>query len=786
MRGARWRWGALWVSVWGLLMMASTAWGAVPNRNLSFVAVATDDTPWVRASAARVARHAEARLGLNPRKVHVIDGPPTVQSFLKLFSEGRPFQYVSQSDLMVVYLAGAQQTPNGVALADGVVDWATLATLGDRLRQGPGEDLGFFDGTVLLVLDGLGKRPERIFELKPGFAALTLSSESRDPWPLDGAVPASAGATVAAGVGALAEVPMPEGEGGGVANMVSPGAVAWAGALEQLLADPETRGEDINALSKALKKSRRETGVKSTLARGRDFTPRRFRLLLSRLRVVVHPRLLQNVETVALLDRLKSEIEQAAPESLRPFVEIVRSEVGDPAADIDCQALANAQMAYLECVEGRTPLFADRIDISEPRSALAPVVQQILRDYKKLVARDWSTRRSDLRPLEIVALVDQSLSMAWHDPVNATDPLLPTSAPAKREVALTRMAATLGAHAMSTGQPARLQVLLFGDEVRPMKGPKGETWIEIDGRLSGAQLGQLVSAFRAASRPSRYTGISAALDAAAARFADRDAEAARHVILITDGRESVVRTDPRGAVKAAAARVQAMGATLHTVGLAESSGRLPGYLDRMRAGGKVLERYVDLMPMAFAPARCRDTAQWKEDDAEACGGFYAGIIEEIGAFDPGLLDEIRRSTRGGVSTGVALLATDRGQFQRQLPELLSALTGEGVYATRHGVRQPNPLDPSIVLDTWRFDLDLRTAARVLIYNRDALDFTEWSVLKDGRRVSLEEGLEVLHESDAVTVVTLPAPARGVWIVQRQGKRSPDEAQTSQTGATREL
>ena len=754
----------LWALVaFGLAALSLSAKAAVPNRNLSFVAVTAEGAPWARESAQRVAAHAQARLGLNPRKVHVVDAPPTIQGFMDLFTSGLPFQYVSQSDLMVVYVVGRPSAPGGIALRDGTLDWATLASLGERLRQGPGDDLGFFDGTVLLVLDGVARQPDPLFRLKPGLAVLTLDPQDDDPWPIDGPAPDGAGITLTAGTGALVAAGAAR-PGPGAA--VSRGAVAWAGALEALLGDAALGG-DAQALGAKLAAARKLTGVKASFAEGRDFSPRRFRLLIHRLKVVLHPRLLQNVETVALLDRLKQEILAAAPADVAELIEIERQGVGDPSADIDCQALANARVAYLECVEGRTPLFADRLDISEPASALAPAVQQILRDYKKLVARDWSTQRQDLRPLEIIALVDQSLSMAWHDPTHRTDPRLPADAPAKREIVLTRVAATLGAHAMSTGQPARMQVLLFGDEVRPLL--PAQPWVEISGRLSGAEIGGLIEALRSAGAPARYTGISAGLDAAAARFAEGDPEAARHVILITDGRESVAQGDARGAVRAAAARVQAMGATLHTVGLSEAEGRLGAYLDGLRAGGEVLRRYVGLTPMEFAPAPCRDARRWDEAMAKACGEFYSDIITETGAFDGGLLDEIRRSSRAGVSTGVALLSDSRADFQRQLPELLSALTGEGVYATRHGVRQPNPLDPSIVLDTWRFDLDLRTAARVLIYNRDALSFTEWAVLRDGRKVPLDEGLEVQHESDAVTVITLPAPARGVWIIQRQGK-----------------
>lgn len=730
---------------------------AVPNRSLSFVSIAGSDDPAAVETARRVARHAEQRLGLNPRKIHVVDAPPTRAGFEDLFRRGAPFQYVSQGDVVVVYIAGARASRKGLAFADGELDFDQVARIGPHLRNGPGKNLGFFNGSVLIVVDhatAVRARPELPVET----AWLDLAAPRAGPVDPAGPAPEVRDPLAIAGRGALAEI----GSGPG---QVTAGAIAWVGALERILADPGLKGS-VEVLRAQAAQARDGTGVTATLLTGPGYEAARFRLLVQSLRVVLHPALLANVETVQVLEALRAEIDRAVPRALKGSIEVRRIDEPDPTADVACSAVANRTTAHLECVEGRAPIFADQLDVTTPEEALAPVVRQILRDYKALAATDWSARRRDLKPLDVVLLLDASLSMAYHDPTQATDPSLP-DAPSKREIILGRLAATLAAHAESTGRPARLTVLLFGDRVVPLQLPGGSS-VTLKTRLNAGQLAAWSAVFRSTAKPMPYTGIRDALTAAAKVLAEGDPDASRHVILLTDGRESVVTHDAPKAVRAAAATIHALDATLHSVGLTEGA-RLDAYLARMRAGGPVLARYVDLLDMTYAPVECRRHADWDTDQAAKCGRFYADIIAKAGAYDAALLDRIRRAERPGVPTGVFLQPDSSAAFQSQLQTLLSALTGGGIYLLTTGERAGEA--GKAVTDRWRFDLDLAGSARVVLYNRGGLADLKWRFTHDGQPMGAAEGVRVVQESDAVTLVTLPAPARGVWIIEREGTRN---------------
>lgn len=737
-----------------LLGLLSSALAAVPNRSLSFVSIAGSDDPAAVETARRVAQHAEQRLGLNPRKIHIIDKTPSQAAFVDLFKRGAPFQYVSQGDVVVVFVAGAQEKQGGLALADGVLAYDSVVQIAQYMKDGPGQGLGFFNGTVLLVLDRVGKTPFR-GRLPADTAVLDLMTPKA--LPLDPALPAPdvRDPLAIAGRGALAEL--------GTSGKVTPGAVAWVGALERMLAAPEADGSIETHRTQAAA-ARDDTGVTPTLLLGAGYEASRFRLLIKSLRVVLHPQLVANIETVQVLEALRREIERAVPPALRPHVQVERKDEPDPSADVSCAAVANRTTAHLECVEGRAPVFADQLDVTNPEEALAPVVRQVLRDYKALAATDWSARRRDLKPLDVVLLLDTSLSMAYHDPTQATDPTLPDT-PSKREIILVRLAATLSAHAESTGRPARLTVLLFGDQVKPLPLPGGST-VSLAKRLDAGQLAAYGAVFRASATPMPYTGIRDALTAAVKILAEGSGDAARHVILLTDGRETVVTADAERAVRDAAAAVHALNGTLHAVGLTEGQ-RLETYLGRMRDGGDVLRRYVDLLDMTYAPRECRSHSGWDDATARKCGEFYAATIVKAGAYDPFILDRIRRAERPGVPTGVFLQPDSSETFQAQLQTLLSALTGGGIYLSAGGDRDEAGADGRIT-DRWRFDLDLPGTARVVLYNRTGLGDLKWKFTLNDQPMGPAEGVQIIQESAATTLVTLPAPARGVWVIERAG------------------
>jgi hypothetical protein len=219
-------------------------------------------------------------------------------------------------------------------------------------------------------------------------------------------------------------------------------------------------------------------------------------------------------------------------------------------------------------------------------------------------------------------------------------------------------------------------------------------------------------------------------------------------------------------VRRAARTLQAAGAAISCIGLSETNGRLPGYLREMRAGTDVLERYVALMEMRFAPLGCRDARRWDAAAARTCGAFYADQIEQAGAYDPSLLDEIRRSERAGIPTGVFLQPDSRERFQREIQTLFSTLDGTGIYLIRAASRET--IGPGRARDTWALDLDLNSAARIVLYNTGAVTAPRWIVTRDGRAVGPADGVSFADEGEAATVVQLPAPARGRWVIQREG------------------
>ncbi|MGK0361875.1 MAG: hypothetical protein ACI9U2_004195, partial [Bradymonadia bacterium] len=93
----------------------------------------------------------------------------------------------------------------------------------------------------------------------------------------------------------------------------------------------------------------------------------------------------------------------------------------------------------------------------------------------------------------------------------------------------------------------------------------------------------------------------------------------------------------------------------------------------------------------------------------------------------------------------------------------------GIYLLTGGERTPGA--GKAVTDRWRFDLDLAGSARVVLYNRDGLAGLKWTFSQDAQPMGAAEGVKVVQESAAVTLVTLPTPARGVWLIQREGTRN---------------
>ena len=281
----------------------------------------------------------------------------------------------------------------------------------------------------------------------------------------------------------------------------------------------------------------------------------------------------------------------------------------------------------------------------------------------------------------------------------------------------------------------------------PLRMPKSKNGtVTLERQLTPTQLNAYGASFRMLAKPQRYTGIEKALTETALRMAEVNTEVTRHVLLLTDGKENLNRADPRGSVRRAARSVRMMGATLDVVGLSELNGRLPHYLNRMRAGDEVLNRYVNLIDMTFAPPACQTAKEWSENMAKRCGRFFAKNILKHEGYDPALLDEVRRSRESGVPTGMFLQTHSAGEFQDQLQILVSSIVGKGIYASKSALREKD--ETGRITDQWELNLNVSGRAKVVLYNQDQLRDLRFLVTRDGQRLTESDHLLITRESDS--------------------------------------
>ena len=726
------------------------AHAAVPRRNLALVAVNMEDSPQTKTAAHALKQYAINRLHLNPNKVVSVDIPSNSAALISAFKQGQVFQRVSHDDVVLIYLAGAQFDQQGLVIRGLSFPYQKLFSLRNALREGPGKDSGFFEGRFIFIAQG--KVPNGL-SLPKDVALLTLG-----------------GTTQAVDLGVYQDGDRAEWTGAHEVlegrGPIERGVVSLVAAFESIIANPgvENRSSDLPTHLRRIASTSNQACIFQAGPDWRDEDPA---LLMESVRVALYPRLLKNQETLRVLGALKTEIQHSIPKSLEGRVKVDVLETADPTADVRCQVVANEEKAHVECVEQRAPIFSDWVTTVELDAALAPVVKQVLRNYKALTQTDWSsTTRRDLRPLDIYVLIDTSLSMAYQDPTSITDPEL-NEGPSKRETFLVRLASAVSEHAARTQRPARLTVILFGETLIPLRMPQSTNGtVTLSNQLTPSQLNAYGASFRMLAKAQRYTGIEKALTETALRMAEVNTDVTRHVLLLTDGKENLNRADPRGSVRRAARSVRMMGATLDVVGLSESNGRLPGYLDRMKSGDEVLKRYINLLDMTFAPPKCRKSQDWTAELERKCGEFYAAQILKYEGYDPALLDDVRRSRELGVPTGMFLQPKSAAEFQDQLQVLVSSIVGKGIYASKAAQRVTDALGR--VTDNWELKLDLAGRAKVILYNQDQLRDLRFKVLRNGSVITASDHLLITRESDSATVVTLPPPARGVFRIERSG------------------
>ena len=148
------------------------------------------------------------------------------------------------------------------------------------------------------------------------------------------------------------------------------------------------------------------------------------------------------------------------------------------------------------------------------------------------------------------------------------------------------------------------------------------------------------------------------------------------------------------------------------------------------------------------------------------------MIRKVGFHDPAVLDKLRLGD-GRVKAGAFVQPGSTELFQKQFEEVVTLITGGGVYSSRKAVRQRDPFDPKTVVDNWQFSIDLRTSAQIVLYNPEGLEVdprTGWTITRDGEPVKIGgRDVAVRPVGRTVTELILSAPAKGQWRIRRTGR-----------------
>lgn len=283
--------------------------------------------------------------------------------------------------------------------------------------------------------------------------------------------------------------------------------------------------------------------------------------------------------------------------------------------------------------------------------------------------------------------------------------------------------------------------------------------------LTGAKLTGLVTQVRAALVPGGHTDLHRALVRCAAALDDMPIELERHVILVTDGRDTlslnpVARISRIGA---AARAVLESKAQLHIVRLRPDFPTLVKFTRRLREGGATLLGF--LKEHTGRGAACVDLEPGSAR-AKRCGAYHASRVLELEGSTPVTIVPV--TSAASEQTHLA----DSASVGSLLDETLSGILGTGVYARTASVRHRRVDAESVeVVDVWELDLDVDTEAAIVIYRGSPIvvEPQGWALFRDGKAQVLGRGIQLEVVGDTHVRLSLPRPARGRWRIERRGR-----------------
>ena len=745
---------ALLVAALAALVAAAAAPAAralVPHDRVLFVAAPLSNAPWARASARVAATYAQTRLGYRPEKVLGFDQTLDLDALTKLLRDGAAQKALQQDDLVVLYLAG---TPDRDA--DKLGAW--IRGVPDALRRKGSAAAGLFHGNALVLLDHALAQPPGGLD---NATAIVLEPPGRRgaAATLDQAVLLGGGADrKLALAGQALEVcgePCTKTlhEAGGA---MSRGLARWLGAMERLATDRAAAVPDTLALREALSATSGEKPERFPIAQAASYRANDYRLLAHELTVLLDT-LIPTPDSQKAITAIRDALRARASVETRSALKILGPGEDPGSLFVACEVLADDRFASIHCEDQRQRRVFDAqdVDASVLPSTIEELADHLLNRYGALQVHHKATLQVGRKPAFVLFLADNSTSMAYNDPTSVSDPEA-TNHESKRETAAFRLIESLGGQAARLGRPTRFGMVTFSDAAQVVRLGSEDT-LELDKPPPAGEQKRLREAIHASVAYHGGTNLLAPLEEARKLVEAHAGEYECHVILLTDGRDTAGkdRKERRRLIFDEARALKALGASLHTVGLTETSGSLADYLRRLREGGDTYDVYAGLY-----------------GSSKRNGRYHAKMIRKVGFHDPVLLDKLRLGD-GRVKAGAFVQPGSTQLFQKQFEEVVTLITGGGVYSSRKAVRQRDPFDPSVVIDYWQFDIDLRTEAQIVLYNPEGLVIDGedgWSITRDDAPVKPgSRHFSIRPVGESVTEVILSAPARGRWRIRRTGR-----------------
>lgn len=723
----------------GGLFSTAPASALVPWDRVVLLVVPLDPAA-AAGTAEALAGYARSRLGYRPEKVLVAPAGTSLETLPARLRDGDVQRVLQQDDLVVLWLEGA--TDRHAASIDRLAP-SVPGLLRRRGSAGP----GLFHGSAVVVVSHA--RPRAVPARAPAddVSVIDLVPRKGDPDVLDARRIAERPWQLArqglTACGAACDEPFARGG-------LSPGAARVLMAWESLAAEPPDAPADAATVA-ALVASDGLGDAAWTPAT--SYVPSSHETLLRRMTVKLRA---LGRDGSRAVQAVRDAVQSRAPPETRRALRVLGAADNPGRVFVDCAVYSEEGYWSAACDDerGRRVYDAEAESESLVAERISALADQLLGRYAALSVHHRATLQAERRPAFVVFLADVSTSMAYNDPTSATDPDL-RQGETKRAQAALRLLSALGAQALGLRRATRFALVAFSDEARVVRF-RGQPTLTLERPPSDRELDAIRKTLDAALAFTGGTDLLAPLEEARRLVARHGRGHEVHVVLLTDGQDTEARVEPgrAGRILEEARELKRLGASLHTVGLTEEKGRLQDYLRRLAQGGEVCRRYRVLF--GSEEGSCR---------------YHADEIRKTGFHDPAFLDQLRLGD-GQVKGGAFVQPDSSKSFERQFEEVVTLVAGGGVYAGQDAIRQADPYDPRAVTDHWRFDVDLRTEARIVLFNPDGLDVDRrrgWTVTRDGRPVPVGRDVRVQDLGRTVTEIVLRAPARGLWHIARTGR-----------------